>query len=113
MKAKINKALLKKCVKKIIDLTIGLKTIQPNRSRRELLAVYYHSAQIAKTLMKEDCMKAKNIVKSCLDFTFVGMTINKAFECSANYRSKVRIIQRFWKTRNRAQISLFKHYIIT
>lgn len=46
-----------------MNLLRELKTIQPNRARRELLAVFHHSAQIAKIFNWEDKHKAKAVIQ--------------------------------------------------
>lgn len=103
--------MVKKCLTKFIGIVKELKVIQPNRARRELLAIYHHSAQISKTFLAKDRKKAKNVIEECLTQTFVAMSLNKAFQCSAAYRAKVRTVQKYWKGRNVAQMTMFKFFL--
>jgi hypothetical protein len=54
----------------------------------------------------------KMVIK-CFEQTRLGVGLNSAFGLAAGYRSKVRLVQRFWLNRNSAQLILFKLYLET
>jgi hypothetical protein len=79
-----------------MGLLAALKDIQPLRIKRELVPVYHHAALTARSFFRRDTLSAMQIVALSLEQTYVGVSLNRAFECAGAYRRKVRTIQKFW-----------------
>jgi hypothetical protein len=62
-------------------------------------------------MRKKDSSKAEEVVTNCLSEICVAMNLNKLLNKAAIYRSKIRGIQRYWKGRNQAQMTMFQHFI--
>ena len=75
------------------------------------MTAYYSIAVLAKLMIKKDISKAKQVVVDCLNETLIGMSLNNLLNHAATYRSKIRKIQRYWINRNRAQMTMFQHFI--
>ena len=76
------------------------------------MTLQYLTSLHAKICHPRSVKKARNIVIDCFFRSEIGFSVNGAFNRAYEYRRKTRLIQRFWKSRNECQITMFRQYIV-
>ena len=64
------------------------------------MIVFHHCVSTAKLTQKNNCSKAKDIIKDTFTHILLPMNLNKLMKYASKYRQKIRFVQRFWKTKN-------------
>jgi hypothetical protein len=88
-----------------------LKQVSPDPILRELTTVRTLVGLEARSILGESCKRAGGILMDCLGRVGAAALVNKALGKSAEFRVKVRAIQKYWQERNGSQIASFEEYI--